>query len=333
MSQVVSREGDSLLYMALDDGRWFWYDTNSAPLGEGAMGRVYLGYNLYTQEPVAIKRVRDEYASIPDIRRRAINEAHLVFSHPNIVRMLGVCTESVNYGPIFILSEFIPGQTIDVYTKNNLSYCSPEERISKILSLAVPLLEAIQLLHDNGVIHRDIKPSNIMVEENGECKLMDLGIAKTIYGGNFSKTIGFIGTMQYAAPELIVGTNQVSSADYRVDIYALGVTLYELISGFNPFDAPTQAETMIKQAKEDLPAVNTIPRNLLEILRKATAKDRARRFQSASQFKDALLDFMAAGSKQATTKKPMIIAFTVMGVLSVIWVILLTVFLNSVIFQ
>ena len=323
MYQVLTNQGDPFIYMTPDGNRWYWYDPNSKPLGAGAMGTVYLGYDLNTREQIAIKRVRDEYANNPEIRQRAINEAHLIFYHPHIVKMLGVCTESPDRGPIFILSEFIPGQTIEDFAKNTLVYLSPQEKVTRILELTIPLLDAIQVLHDSGVIHRDIKPSNIMVETDGNCKLMDLGIAKTLSTGFSHRTVGFIGTTQYAAPELLVGNGQVSTGDYRVDIYAFGVTIFELISGENPFDAPSQAEVMIKQAKAELPPSPAVPSRLLAILRKATAKRREERYQSAMQMKNALYDYLTSGSKMKINNRPMITAFIVMGVLSIPWMIAL----------
>lgn len=335
MYQVLQRSGDPLVYMTPDSVHWYCYDPTSQPLGAGAMGTVYLGYDLETRQRIAVKQVRNEYANNPEIRRRAINEASLVFTHPNIVKMLGVCTETPDRGPIFILSEFVDGQTFDSYVHSRLDYYQPQERLVQLLDIAIPLLDALQILHDNGVIHRDIKPSNVMIQRDGTGKLMDLGIAKTGRDGQRHQTVGFIGTCQYAAPELLVGNNQVSKADYRVDIYAFGIMLYELITGRNPFDAETQAEVMIKQVRNPLPATSVIPSKLLNILRRATEKDCANRYQSATQFKEALEVYL--GRKNATQRntsgtvshKSMHIAFIVMGIVSVLWIIALVIVFNN----
>ena len=337
MYQVLKRAGDPLVYMTPDSVHWYCFDPSSQPLGAGAMGTVYLGYNLETRQRVAVKQVRNEYANNPEIRRRAINEANLIFTHPNIVQMLGVCTESADRGPIFILSEFIDGQTFDNYVHSRSDYLPSQERLVQILDLAIPLLDALQVLHDCHVVHRDIKPSNIMIQKDGTSKLMDLGIAKTGDGGMRHQTVGFIGTCQYAAPELLVGSNQVSPADYRVDIYAFGVMLYELITGCNPFDAPTQAEVMMKQMRDPLPSTSIIPSRLLNILRRSTEKERENRYQSASQFKDDLESYLGRKRKtggevstgrsaRSVNKKPMLIAFAIMGGVSLLWIIAILIF-------
>lgn len=337
MYQVARREGDPFIYLN-PGNRWYYYDPTSKPLGAGSMGTVYLGYAMDTRERIAVKRVNDMFSNNVEIRRRAMNEANLVFFHPNIVRMLGVCTEAQNYGPIFILSEFVDGLTFEDYARQNLTFLPEDARLSKIVEMAIPLLDALQVLHDNKIVHRDIKPSNIMVQKDGTVKLMDLGIAKVSDSGTGHKTIGFIGTTQYAAPELLVGDNEVSKSDYRVDIYAFGVTLYELMTGNNPFDAPTQVEVMMKQLRSPLPHTATIPSALFSMLRKATEKRREDRYQSALEMKNDLVDYLQArngtGSKLRISRtghnrKPLLIAMCLLAVLTVFQVVGLVLIYNS----
>ena len=105
MPGKVTREGNIIYLNAY--GRWYQYDETRPPLGAGAMGVVYLGQDCQTREPIAVKRVVDRYANNPEVRRRAHQEADLMFSHPNLVEMLGCCELDPYQGPIFIISRFV----------------------------------------------------------------------------------------------------------------------------------------------------------------------------------------------------------------------------------
>ena len=153
------------------------------------------------------------------------------------------------------------------------------------------VLDALEYIHSKGVVHRDIKPSNIMIEHGSNVRLMDLGIARMNSGNNFS-LLGFIGTPQYSAPEQILRDKSESNDSLQIcaatDIYALGVTMYELITGVNPFKSDRDAETLTRQIKDILPADKKIPSKLLAVLRKATDKSVLNRYQTANEFKLAI---------------------------------------------
>ena len=286
--QVVQNEGDPRVYL-FARGEWYYYDPNSAPLGDGAMGTVYLGFGCNSNRRIAVKRVKDLYANNRMIRERAKQEASLYFDHPNLVQMLGCCEVAPNSGPIFILSGYVAGITLENHVKEQLSQLPDDDRIDKISKEICNVLDALHYLHARGVVHRDVKPSNIMLENGSVVKLMDLGIAR-LNGGNKFSTYGFIGTPQYAAPEQILRDSDHSEISAQTDIYATGVTFYELLTGTNPFKTDVEAEMLSRQIKMKLPYNKKIPLSLYNVILKATEKVPAKRYNSALDFKVAIED-------------------------------------------
>ena len=131
-------------------------------------------------------------------------------------------------------------------------------------------------------------PSNILVEDDSNIRLMDLGIARMNDGNKFSQ-YGFIGTPQYSAPEQILrDKNRTVQINAATDLYALGITLYELLTGDNPFDADTEVDTLTRQMRESLPAHEAVPKRVMAVIAKATEKEQSKRFQTATEFRDAL---------------------------------------------
>ncbi len=284
--QVLQKEGDPRIYL-YTKGQWYYYDPNSIPLGEGAMGTVYLGFSCNSNQRIAVKRVKDIYANNRMIRERAKQEASLSFTHPNLVQMIGLCEIAPDSGPIFILSGYVAGITLDAHVKQQLDGLPAPERVDIICNEVCSVLDALQYLHSRGVVHRDIKPSNIMLENGSTVKLMDLGIAR-LNGGNKYSSYGFIGTPQYAAPEQILRDAEHSEINACTDIYALGVTFYELLTGKNPFRTDVEAEMLSRQIKMRLPYDKVIPKSLYAVILKATEKSPAKRYKSASEFKLAI---------------------------------------------
>ena len=284
MNQSVIQRGH-LLYLRVGT-EWFLYDMNEKPLGSGAMGTVYQGRSCLTNEHVAIKRVVDEYANYPQIRERAKLEASLLFRHSNLVEMIGYCEIHPSNGPIFIISRLVQGITLDKHVE--LFMRSRKDSVKRICETIYPVLNALQYLHEKGIVHMDIKPSNIMVENGHNIRLMDLGIATTHSDLGISSP-GLVGTPKYAAPEQIYTKDRPQTKiDATTDIYETGVTLYELLSGFNPFDSGSRDETICRQQTLVLPACSKIPAPVLAVLRKATEKSQSNRYQSADEFQNAL---------------------------------------------
>lgn len=285
---VYQRPGDPYIYLYVM-GEWYCYDPSSTPLGSGAMGTVYLGYCVKDGTPMAIKRVIDTYANNPMIRARAKQEASLAFRHPNLIEMIGYCEYAPNEGPIFLISKYVKGENIDKYLE---SMADTPSRIDKVCNAVCQVLNALEYIHSRGVVHRDIKPSNIMIEEGYNVRLMDLGIARMNDGNSFSK-FGFIGTPQYSAPEQILrektGMVQINAS---TDIYALGITFYELLTGRNPFNSEVETDVLTRQLRETLPTDKSIPKRLMQVIWKATEKEQSQRFQKASDFRQAIQEAM-----------------------------------------
>lgn len=264
-----------LIYLAV--GReTYCYDSRQQPVGSGAMGTVFRGKDLRTSRPVAIKMVNPRYATIPSVRKRARAESSMAFRHPNLIEMLGCCENHPSEGPMFILSNFITGVTLDKHVDK---FVRPmKDWIPRICRTIFPVLDALSYLHTKGITHLDIKPSNIMVEHgHSNIRLMDMGIAYTRDDEEITSA-GLLGTPCYAAPEQYVQPGEHLSVDPRTDIYELGVTLYELLSREKPED--------IGRAP-DIPGV---PRPIMKVIRKATEYYPDDRYQTAAEMKRDLKD-------------------------------------------
>lgn len=286
VGNVVQQGNDIFLNI---DNHWYQYQERDQ-IGGGAMGTVYRGYDCQTREPVAVKRVIDRYANNPEIRRRAHQEAELMFRHPNLVEMIGYCEVAPNWGPIFIVSNFVQGENIDDFINAHVRSLPNAEH--RICELFLPVLDALAYIHQKGIIHMDIKPSNIMMESGRNVRLMDLGIADVSETVN-TATSGMMGTPKYAAPEQFSDQEARPQLTAATDIYEAGVTLYELLTKENPFSAPT-----VEEAKDLHKGLILEKKNLSEpiyqVLRKATAIDPQQRYQNANQMKMALKMAMAA---------------------------------------
>lgn len=281
---VFQRKGDPYLYLFVER-EWYCYNSLEEPLGSGAMGTVWRGYRVKTGEQIAVKRVKDEFVNIPIIRERARLESSMAFRHQNLIEMIGCCMVYPDKGPIWLLSKFVSGQDIDKFAKQ---FPDGPQKVETLSRCICQVLDALEYIHANGIIHRDIKPSNIMVEEESNARLMDLGIARMSGGNKFSQ-FGFIGTPQYAAPEQVVrDVNKSLPINAATDIYALGVTFYELLAGYNPFDSDSEMETLTRQVRDPLPNSDLVPKRLMQVLLKATEKEQSKRYQTAGEFHNAI---------------------------------------------
>lgn len=280
-------------YVSLYCGNaWYAYKANQVPIGHGGMGDVLRGKNLQDGTAVAIKRVHDRFADIPEIRQRARVEAGYAFRHPHLVEMIGCCESVTGRGPVFIISKFVYGQTIDSFIKDVLRDLDHATLEKRVISMMLPVLDALEYIHSLNIVHMDIKPNNIMVERGRNVRLMDLGIAFTPrknkmvdLNGNSSQS-GLMGTPKYAAPEQFDAVN--NTIDRRADIYQFGVTLYELLAGFNPFNANNLQEAVNKHKTNILPQSPCISDATLRVLRRAANPSREQRYANVTDLRNDL---------------------------------------------
>ena len=304
------------------------FDPTKKPLGEGGMGRVFRGVqvdesadNRRTRE-VAIKLLFDDLPqhAIERARREAkvrIKNAHLV-EMIDFVEYRDEYTHSVHY---HVVSEFLNGVNLDEMLEGRLtnhdgSRNPTAERLFNTYSnnrkafvgeVFRSILSGIMALHDAGYIHRDIDPSNIMVTSEGKIKLIDFGIAKKTneLGTNDKQLTSagqFVGKTHYAAPELLLG--DLKHQDCTTDIYSLGITLFQLITGHLPFDGSFQ-EVYEKQLQAKMPLKEVEDKTVRKIMERATEKDQKKRYQSASEFRVDIDKWMATdhgndGERRAT---------------------------------
>ncbi|MEW5909922.1 MAG: protein kinase [Thermodesulfobacteriota bacterium] len=251
-------------------------------LGKGGMGIVYLGMHTKLEQPVAIKVMTSEYSSQEAMRERFIQEAKLQarLSHPNVVNILNYLEDESN---IYLVMEYVEGSTLE-----QVLQLEGALTLSKSLHVMESVLSALEFMHGKGIIHRDIKPANIMFTESGQVKVTDFGIAKTIGSRGMTKTGTQLGTVWYMSPERIRG----EPIDHAADIYALGVTLYQMATGRVPFNSDSEYEVMRAHIEESPPPpvdINSeIPGILNDIILKALAKKPEDRFSSAGEFRNAL---------------------------------------------
>jgi serine/threonine protein kinase len=253
-------------------------------LGEGGMGTVYLGEQVSVGRKVAIKFLLGNYASDDAFIGRFRREARLAASlnHRNIVTLYDF--DQADDGALFIVMEYLSGRKLSDVIRGD----GPLE-ISRAARLGLQIAEGLEAAHHAGVIHRDIKPDNIMVSGSGaseEIRLMDFGIARlrdTANASQITRAGAIVGTPSYMAPEQVEG-GEVSD---KTDIYALGIVLYEMLSGKVPFTAATPGAVLIKQIKEmPLPLRKLrreLPSSLERVVMLALEKHPQQRQQSMSE--------------------------------------------------
>ncbi len=270
-------------------------------LGKGGMGTVYLALQTQINRWVAIKELLPEYSKNKQIRERCRNEASLManLSHPNIVSLHDYIETPES---AYLIMEYVEGISLDKYLKG---VSEGGLSLSKLKEVFNQILLAFIHAHEANIVHRDIKPSNILITPDGIVKVTDFGIAKNIENDEkgLTRTGMRIGTIYYMSPEQV----KALSIDYKSDIYALGVVLYELLTGVNPYiSIPAEYDIFQKILFEPLPRLREI---LLEeqefyqkIIDKATAKNPAERFKSTTNFLNAFEGNLSVETNHNFTK-------------------------------
>ncbi len=242
------------------------------PLGSGGMANVYKATDCKLGRAVAVKILKEEYASDENFVAKFRAEAQSVagLEHPNIVHVYDVGMQD---GIYFIVMEYVDGITLKTYIerKGRLNY-------KETLSIAIQAARGIQAAHANNIIHRDIKPQNIMISSDGKVKVTDFGIARAVSEQTIHSDV--MGSVHYASPEQ-TRNGYISN---RSDIYSLGIVMYEMVTGRVPFDGESAVEVAIKHLQDEMESPSTyapdLPISLEKIILKCTQKSADRRYDS-----------------------------------------------------
>lgn len=265
-------------------------------IDKGGMAVVFKAYDTRLEKQVALKiirtdRITPEMANktLKRFEREAKSAAQL--DHPNIIKILDY--GKTNDNP-YIVMDYLPGGTLKkLLSKNPIAW-------QDAINLILPVAYALKFAHARKIIHRDVKPSNILFNQAGQPVLSDFGIVKLLddeVTQDLSSTGFMVGTPEYMSPEQATGSN----FDHRVDVYALGIVLYEMVTGRRPFSADTPVGVLVKQASEPLPRPTRynkdLPAGVENLLLKALAKDPNQRFQSMDEVIEALNGLIRSNGK------------------------------------
>ena len=265
-------------------------------IGEGAMSAVFEAKDELIGRNVALKILHPHFAVNPDAVRRFRREAEATarIQHPNVVMVYEMGQR--NDGTFFIIQELLSGENLREFLEVR-SRLGVDEAIEIIL----PIMGALSAAHSHGIVHRDVKPDNIVLARSasGELtpKLVDFGIAK-VHAAAGAKNLtmfgNLIGTAQYMSPEQAHG---MPGVDARTDVWAVGVVLFELISGICPFDAPSLSAILARIVTPPAPrldaAARDVPSGLADVVERALELDLNRRFPSMQAFRDDLFAFVS----------------------------------------
>jgi serine/threonine protein kinase len=264
-------------------------------IGEGGMASVYEGIHEKLGTKVAIKILSPMLARNPQLRQRFENEANFMASltHSHITRVLDIEEQDET---LAIVMELLEGEDLDDRVKRAGPLSNAEVKV-----IFTQVLNAFEYAHSKGIVHRDIKPANIFIDKNNQVKILDFGIAKIFGTGNeMTQTGTQMGTPVYMSPEQVKGEKSI---DHRSDIYALGITLYFILTGKAPYESAEESsfEIFTKIVNEPIPhlANNSF---YDAIIQKAVSKDRNERYQTVDEFIDALNEVEGSTAKSTQNK-------------------------------
>lgn len=251
-------------------------------IGRGGMANVYLARDLILDRDVAVKILRFDFQSNKEALRRfkreALSTTQLI--HPNIVSVYDVDEDD---GLQYIVMEYIQGRDLKkfIQEKGQLS-------LEDVIHIMSQILSAMALAHQNRIIHRDIKPQNLLIDSDNVIKVTDFGIAIALSETSLTQTNSLLGSVHYMSPEQARG----SIPTIKSDIYALGVVLYELVTGKVPFDGESAVSIALKHFQDPIPSVRVerpeIPQALENVILKATAKEPHDRYNSCEEMSQDL---------------------------------------------
>ena len=266
-----------------------------ASIGHGGMSDVFEGYDIVMKRAVAFKILNEESVLNPQNLIRFENEARIAASlfHPNIVRIYDY---GFYEGAPYIVNELQKGQTLKDALTFKKFFSLPEA-----CQIMIQVLEGLAYIHSKGIIHRDIKPQNIFYGSDGIAKIADFGISTIkYYNLNLDEPKKVVGTAQYLAPEVLRG----SKPNEQSDIYAAGVTFFELLTGYIPFDDQNVNVVARAHVDHEIPSpldyMPTLPQKCEDIVKKATSKNLNYRYLKAE---DMLNDIKELYGDKKTIKK------------------------------
>jgi serine/threonine protein kinase len=245
----------------------------SEKIGRGGWSVVYKGVHMMLSRPVAVKMLKHSMAMAPEFAERFKREAKVIASleHPNIVRVYDI---EERYKTIFIIMEYIEGTPLDYLLKKE-----PRMSLDRIVGIILQTCGGLLYAHERGIVHQDIKPANIFIQPDYGVKIVDFGLACT----PGVDELGLAGTVYYMAPEQIEG----EAVDSRTDIYSLGITAYEMITGRRPYPEDDIGRLMHSHVHEDIPdprlAVPDLPDELSRFVIRATRRQATDRYSSVQE--------------------------------------------------
>ncbi|WP_163536752.1 Stk1 family PASTA domain-containing Ser/Thr kinase [Gracilibacillus sp. YIM 98692] len=267
-------------------------------IGGGGMANVYLGDDTILNRQVAIKVLRLEYADDDEFITRFHREAQAAtsLSHPNIVNIYDVGEEDQIY---FMVMEYVDGMTLKQYIQLH----APIE-VEEVLDIMSQLTSAISHAHENGIIHRDIKPQNMLIDQYGQVKVTDFGIAVALSATALTQTNSVLGSVHYLSPEQARG----GKANRKSDIYSLGIVMFELLTGHLPFSGQSAVSIALKHLQRNTPSVKewnrNVPQSVENIVLKSTTKDPFHRYQSVQEMEGELQVALDADQLHAPKFEP-----------------------------
>ena len=249
-------------------------------IGGGGMANVYLAHDKILDRDVAVKMLRLDFVNDEEFIRRFRREAQSATSlaHPNIVSIYDVGEEADLY---YIVMEYVSGQTLKQYILQHAPV-----QIDKALDIMKQLTSAIAHAHQNHIIHRDIKPHNILIDEKGNVKITDFGIAMALSATSITQTNSVLGSVHYLSPEQARG----GMVNNKSDIYSLGIVMFELLTGRLPFSGDSAVSIALKHLQSETPSLRRwnpeIPQSVENVVLKATAKDPFHRYDDVYEMEE-----------------------------------------------
>lgn len=253
-------------------------------LGSGGMGQVYRAHDTQIEEDVAIKVLRPEIALDQRILERFRNELKFArkITHKNVCRMHDI---SISRGTTYITMEYVEGEDLKSVIRRN-----GKLGIGQAMGVVLQITDGLFEAHNLGIVHRDLKPQNIMIDPDGNAKIMDFGIARSTQAKGITQEGSIIGTPEYMSPEQVEGR----PVDQRSDIYSLGIILYETLTGRVPFLGESALEIALKhktEEPEDPKQLNKkIPEALSDLVLRTMSKEPGDRFQNVAELLKSLVD-------------------------------------------